>query len=202
MLAGAVLRDAEQSGNAEFQSNVELIRTAANQMETLISDLLDVTRLEAGRLAVHHELVPANELVKGAIAMLKPLAAEKGIEIRTSLAKDAGEVMADESRIHQVLSNLIGNALKFTPPGGRVTVHTRAREDRVEFCVEDTGPGFPADQLPHIFQRYWQSRRTERHGAGLGLPIAKGIITAHGGSIHAESGEGGGTKLYFTLERE
>lgn len=202
MLAGAMLRDAEKSGNSEFHGNLELIRSAANQMETLISDLLDVTRLEAGRLAVHLEPIPANDLVKGAIATLKPLAAEKGIEIRTSLAKDAGEVMADESRIHQVLSNLIGNALKFTPSGGRVTVHTRAREDLVEFCVEDTGPGIPADQLPHIFKRYWQSRRTERHGAGLGLPIAKGIIAAHGGTIHAESEPGGGAKLYFTLARE
>jgi signal transduction histidine kinase len=82
-----------------------------------------------------------------------------------------------------------------------VTVSTKAREDRVEFCVEDNGPGISTEQLPHIFKRYWQSRRTERHGAGLGLPIAKGIIAAHGGTIHAESEIGKGTRLYFTLQR-
>ena len=201
MLAGAVLRDAGHAATEEMRDNLALIRTAANQMETLISDLLDVTRLEAGQLAVHLERAPANALVKSVIATLRPLAAERRIDLRTSLGKNLGDVLADEARIQQVLSNLIGNALKFTPPGGRVTVLTRAREDRLEFCVEDTGPGIPADQLPHIFKRYWQSRRTERHGAGLGLPIAKGIVTAHGGTIHAESEGGRGTRLYFTLAR-
>ena len=201
MLAGAILRDVEGSDNDEFRNNLELIRTAANQMETLISDLLDVTRLEAGRLAVHSQPTDANDLVRTAIATLKPLAAEKNVQLVTSLDPDVGEVMADEARIHQVLSNLIGNALKFTPGSGTVNVSTKAGEDRVEFCVEDNGPGIPAEQLPHIFKRYWQSRRTERHGAGLGLPIAKGIISAHGGTIHAESEAGKGTRLYFTLAR-
>lgn len=201
MLADAILRESDRCGSEEMKNNVELIRTAAGQMDTLISDLLDVTRLEAGKLSVHLERIGANVLVKSAIATLKPIATEKQIKLVTSLAPDAGEVLADEARIHQVLSNLIGNALKFTPAGGTVKVSTKAREDRVEFCVADTGPGIPADQLPHIFKRYWQSRRTERHGAGLGLPIAKGIIAAHEGTIHAESEPGSGTQLYFTLAR-
>ena len=201
MLAGAILRDADGSGTEEFKTNLELIRTASEQMETLISDLLDVTRLEAGRLAVHLEPVEANLLVTDAIATLEPLAEAKQIKLETSLAPDAGEVLADEARINQVLSNLIGNALKFTPAGGTIRVTTKPREDLIEFCVEDTGPGIPAEQLPHIFKRYWQSRRTERHGAGLGLPIAKGIIAAHEGTIRAESEPGNGTRLYFTLAR-
>jgi len=201
MLAGAILRDADGAGTEEFKNNLKLISTAAEQMETLISDLLDVTRLEAGRLSVHPEPVSANALVTTALATLQPLAAEKGIKLVTALDENAGDVVADDARIHQVLSNLIGNALKFTPAGGTVKVSTTPDDGRVEFCVEDTGPGIPADQLPHIFKRYWQSRRTERHGAGLGLPIAKGIVAAHEGTIHAESEPGKGTRLYFTLER-
>jgi signal transduction histidine kinase len=198
MLAGAILRDTTDASE-DVRSNLALIRTASEQMETLISDLLDVTRLEAGRLAVHLEPVESNILVMHAIATLAPIADEKGIDLKIKLDKNAGEVLADADRIQQVLSNLIGNALKFTPAAGLVTVSTRALEDRVEFCVEDNGPGIPEAQLPHIFERYWQSRRTERHGAGLGLPISKGIIAAHHGTIHAESESGVGTKLYFTL---
>jgi len=201
MLAGAMLRDADKSSRADLNNNLGLIRSASEQMETLISDLLDVTKLEAGRLAVHPEPVSADALVKTAISTLKPIADERKIELVATLDEDAGDVIADAARIQQVLSNLIGNALKFTPAGGTVRVSTRAREDRIEFCVEDTGPGIPPEQLPHIFKRYWQSRRTERHGAGLGLPIAKGIIAAHEGTIHAESEPGGGTRLYFTLAR-
>lgn len=200
MLATAILRDA-RSASGDFRSNLELIRAASLQMETLISDLLDVTKLEAGALGVNLEAHDANAIVGDAIGTLMPLAEEKNIALETRLDKKAGAVLADEARIHQVLSNLIGNALKFTPAEGRVTVSTRALEDRVEFCVEDTGPGIPPAQLPHIFKRYWQSRRTERHGAGLGLPIAKGIIAAHHGTIHAESEPGSGTRLYFTLPR-
>ncbi|MDQ6718076.1 MAG: HAMP domain-containing histidine kinase, partial [Gemmatimonadota bacterium] len=201
MLAGAILRDSGSGESDDLRHNLELIRTAAVQMETLISDLLDVTRLEAGRLAVHPEPVAANLLVGKAIETLLPLAEEKGISVETRLDASAGDVLADEPRIHQVLANLIGNAIKFTPSGGCITVSTRVLEDSVEFCVEDTGPGIAADQLPHIFERYWQSRRTERHGAGLGLPIAKGIIEAHNGTIRAESEAGGGARMYFTLGR-
>lgn len=201
MLADAVLRESDRCGSEEMKNNVELIRTAANQMDTLIGDLLDVNRLEAGGMSMHLEPVSANALVESALSTLRPLAAEKHIKIQTSLSADVGDVFADEARIQQVLSNLIGNALKFTDAGGTVNVSTKPREDRVEFCIEDTGSGIPPEQLPHIFKRYWQSRRTERHGAGLGLPIAKGIVTAHGGTIHAESEGANGTRLYFTLPR-
>ena len=201
MLADAILREADRCASEEVKHNVELIRTAANQMDTLISDLLDVNRLEAGSMSVHLEPVSANALVKTALSTLRPLAMEKRIGIQTSLPEEVGDVFADEARIHQVLSNLIGNALKFTPAGGTVKVSTKPREDSVEFCIEDNGPGIPPEQLPHIFKRYWQSRRTERHGAGLGLPIAKGLVAAHSGTIHAESEPEKGTRLYFTLPR-
>lgn len=201
MLASAMLRTDGSGAPPELRDNLDLIRTASIQMETLISDLLDVTRLEAGSLRVHVEPVRANDLVVGAIETLLPLAKEKSIDLLTSLDENAGEVMADEARVHQVLANLVGNSLKFTPEGGRITVTTRAAGEVIEFSVTDTGPGISEEQLPHIFKRYWQSRRTERHGAGLGLPIAKGIVEAHDGSIRAESGPGKGATLTFTLAR-
>jgi PAS domain S-box-containing protein len=200
MLAGAVLQNG--SGDAaDVRKNLELIRTAAQQMETLISDLLDVTRIEAGRLAVNLQPVDPNALVRDSISTLAPLAQEKKIKLVSELDEDATVVAADAHRIQQTLSNLVGNAIKFTPAGGRIRVTTRALPEAVEFSVSDTGPGIPGDQLAHIFERYWQSRRTERHGAGLGLPIAKGIVEAHAGSIRAESEPGKGTTLVFTLPR-
>jgi signal transduction histidine kinase len=99
----------------------------------------------------------------------------------------------------QVLSNLIGNSLKFTPPGGRIAVSATLRDDEVLFAIADTGPGIPHEHLSDIFSPYWQAKRTERLGAGLGLPIAKGIVEAHGGRIWVESEQGNGTQFYFTL---
>jgi PAS domain S-box-containing protein len=200
MLAHALLRGTPEAV-AEVRENLELIGTAAQQMETLISDLLDVTRIEAGRLAVNLQPVDPNALVRDAIRTLAPLAQEKNVEMVIELDEKAVVVLADAHRIQQTLSNLVGNAIKFTPAEGQITVRTRALPEAVEFSVSDTGPGIPDDQLAHIFERYWQSRRTERQGAGLGLPIAKGIVEAHGGSIRAESEPGSGTILVFTLPR-
>ena len=106
---------------------------------------------------------------------------------------------ADHHRVQQVLSNLIGNAMKFTPAGGMVTFRADAQGDHVLFTVADTGPGIPKEHLKDIFNPYWQAKRAERLGAGLGLPIAKGIVESHGGRIWVESEPGKGTKFYFTL---
>jgi PAS domain S-box-containing protein len=201
MLAGAILRDASDSASPELRENLALIRVASEQMEILISDLLDVSRLEAGQLAVHPEPVTANDLVRDALETLLPLAEQKGIRIVIELDPDAGEVFADEPRVHQVLSNLVGNSLKFTATGGTITVTTHRVGTDVRFSVADNGSGISEEQVPHIFERYWQSRRTQRHGAGLGLPIAKGIIEAHHGAIEAESELGAGTRMTFTLAR-
>jgi signal transduction histidine kinase len=102
--------------------------------------------------------------------------------------------------VHQVLSNLVGNAIKFTPAGGRVTLSAElAAEREVRFAVADTGAGIPPEQLPHVFGQFWQGRRTDRRGIGLGLAIAKGIVEAHGGRIWVESQVGVGSNFYFTL---
>ena len=98
----------------------------------------------------------------------------------------------------QVLSNLVGNSLKFTPEGGRITLRTRRDGNIVQFSVADTGSGIAAEQLPHIFKRYWQARKADRQGIGLGLAITKGIVEAHGGVISVES-SAGGTTFTFSI---
>jgi signal transduction histidine kinase len=108
-------------------------------------------------------------------------------------------VAADRHRVQQVLSNLVGNAFKFTPEGGTITVRAEPLERFVRFSVADTGPGIRAEDLSHIFERYWQSMRTATLGTGLGLTIARGIVEAHGGSIWVESTAGVGATFYFTL---
>jgi signal transduction histidine kinase len=108
-------------------------------------------------------------------------------------------VQADAERVFQVLSNLLGNAIKFTPEGGRIEMAAALNRYGCEFFVRDTGPGLTADQAQHVFDRYWQGRVGERGGAGLGLYICRGIVESHGGSIAAASAPGGGALLRFTL---
>jgi signal transduction histidine kinase len=110
-------------------------------------------------------------------------------------------VWADPDRILQVLENLIGNAIKFTPPGGRVILSAEKSADELRVRVGDTGPGIAEHELPHLFDRFWQAQKNDRRGVGLGLAICSAIITAHGGRIWAESRPGGGTLMSFTLPR-
>jgi len=115
------------------------------------------------------------------------------------VATELPEVWADHDRILQVLENLIGNALKFTPSSGRIVVGAGRRHGEVLFWVADTGCGIPPEGLPHVFDRFWQAKKGARHGAGLGLPITRGIIDAHGGRIWIESTLGRGTIVFFTV---
>jgi signal transduction histidine kinase len=169
-------------------------------MSRLIADLLDVTRLEGGkRLPIEPEQVQAAELLEEAKELFRAQATVAQVSMEYHCDKTLPPVHADRHRVLQVLSNLIGNSLKFTPPGGRITVSAKLREDEVLFSIADTGPGIPREHLSDIFSPYWQAKRTERLGAGLGLPIAKGIVEAHGGRIWVESEQGQGTQFYFTL---
>ena len=201
MLAGAVLQPARTDHlPAEVIDQVRVIQSAAQQMDTLIQDLLDMSRAEAGRFAVDARSVPAVGLLHDALRTLGPLAEDKGVTILTTWKEPLPNVRVDPERIAQVVSNVVGNAIKFTPAGGEIRVSAVARDDAVVVSVSDTGPGIPAQHLPHVFDRYWQSSRRNR-GAGLGLPIAKAIIEAHEGRIWAESAEGSGATFYFTLQR-
>ena len=126
-------------------------------------------------------------------------AAAKSLTLGLSAAKDLAAVSADRDRLLQVLSNLIGNAVKFTPEGGTVEVRVEPEEGAVHFSVSDTGPGISPENLPRLFQPFWQAQRGSLDGAGLGLMIARGIVEAHGGAIQAESTPGHGSTFSFTI---
>lgn len=173
------------------------ILRAARTMDRLVQDLLDTHTMDAGQLAVEPEPLPPALLVYEAVESARPLAVKHTLqgEVPSSLP----DVKADRARVLQVFSNLLGNALKFTPAGGRITVGAEVLGDAVCFRVSDSGPGIPAELVPHLFERFWRARRSDRRGAGLGLPIARGLVEAHGGRLWVESEEGAGTTFRFTL---
>jgi signal transduction histidine kinase len=177
----------------------EIVRRAADRMNRMIQDLLDVKRMESGHLTIDAKAESPDILVNDAIEMLRPLASGRSIAMEASVADDLPVVLADAARIQQVLSNLVGNAVKFTPREGRITVAADRHDTEVRFAVIDTGPGIPPEQVPHIFGRFWQARSSDQRGIGLGLAIAKGIVEAHNGRIWVESQVGLGSTFYFTL---
>lgn len=174
------------------------IRTAVAQMERLINDLLEVKRIEAGYLSLEKERASVASLLDEAMDSFGEITAGRDITL-LRLPSDTISVEADRARIQQVFSNLIGNAVKFTPAGGTIEVGANRSGAEVVFVVRDTGRGIPPEHLAHVFDRFWQARRAERHGIGLGLAIVKGIVEAHGGRVWVESELGRGSSFYFTL---
>jgi chemotaxis family two-component system sensor kinase Cph1 len=200
MQAAMFLRSSGVEGDdvsPRVRAGAERIQRAVNRMNSLVHDLLDLAKIEAGRFDLSRQSEEIGELVEEALIILRPLAESKRIQLEVTLT-DQSRVNVDRERIFQVFSNLIGNAIKFTPEGGRIALHTEARDRSMCVTVADTGPGVPSDQVPHVFNRYWQARRGNREGTGLGLYIAKGIVEAHGGRIWVESG-GPGATFRFTL---
>jgi PAS domain S-box-containing protein len=177
----------------------EIVRRAADRMNRMIQDLLEVKRMESGHLSIDVKAESPDDLVNDTIDMLRPLASGSSIEMVASVAENLPSVLADAARIQQVLSNLVGNAVKFTPRQGTITVAADLLDTEVRFAVIDTGPGIPPEQVPHIFGRFWQAKSSDRRGIGLGLAIAKGIVEAHNGRIWVESQVGLGSTFYFTL---
>jgi signal transduction histidine kinase len=178
---------------------VEIVRRAADRMNRMIQDLLEVNRMESGRLTIDAKPESPASLVNDTVEMLRPIATGSSIILEADVGENLLPVVADAARIQQVLSNLVGNAVKFTPRDGRVVVCAEPIDGGVRFSVVDNGPGIPPDQLPHIFGRFWQAMPSDRRGIGLGLAIAKGIVEAHGGMIWVESNVGLGSTFYFTL---
>ncbi|HXM39017.1 MAG TPA: GAF domain-containing sensor histidine kinase [Gemmatimonadales bacterium] len=179
--------------------HVEAIRRSADRMNRLIGDLLDVASIEAGRLFVEPHEEAVRPLIHEALEAGRPQALEKSLRLEERLPQHSPDVVCDRERVLQVLGNLIGNAIKFTPEGGSVTVSADPVGDEVMFAVRDSGVGVPAKQLPHVFDRFWQATPKARLGSGLGLTIAKGVVEALGGRIWAESRAGEGTTFFFTL---
>ncbi len=192
------LLEGPASGEARAK-HVMRVRRALQTIDRLISDLLDVTRLDQSTLPMTRQTLDVGAFARDAFEQLRPLSEERSLEFTLDCAPTVPAVLADRERLLQVISNLVGNATKFTPPGGRVTLGAAADGDAVRFWVDDTGPGIAPDELPRVFDRFWQGKSGGRSGAGLGLAIARGIVVSHGGRIGVDSKLGKGTTFWFTL---
>ncbi|KWT08970.1 ATPase [Pseudomonas syringae pv. avii] len=184
--------------NRNIRRALGTIEKATTRMNSLLEDLLDTAQIEAGRYQLSRLALSVTSLLEEACSLLVMLTTEKNIELNCTSAQGL-VIDADPERIFQVLSNLVGNAIKFTPKGGRINIDAVADGDDVLFRVSDDGIGIPAQHLPYIFQRYWSVKEGNPRGNGLGLYICQGIITAHGGRLWADSSLDSGSVFSFTL---
>jgi signal transduction histidine kinase len=183
---------------ATLRRRLLAVDRAVNRMDGLMGDIVDATRIEHGgmELSIHDE--PLEPLVDEAIESFAAKARDKGVALTSDSAAAGLTIPCDRSRVLQVLCNLLGNSLKFTPPGGEIGVRVSRTDQAVQLEVRDTGPGIRAEDRPQIFERYWTS---DRNGNGLGLFIARSIVTGHGGRIWVETEPGRGARFFFTLPR-
>lgn len=175
----------------------------ADRLQRLVHDLQELSRVEAGAYELNLRPTAPERLVDSVLARLGHQFEEKGVALEIDVQPELSPVRADEDRIGQVLLNLVGNALQYTPSGGRVCLSARGEGDRVRFSVEDTGVGIPPEHLLHLFERFYRvdkSRSRAGGGSGIGLTIARHLVEAHGGEIEAASGgPGRGSTFTFTL---
>jgi signal transduction histidine kinase len=192
------LEDMPADGDT-LRRRLAAIGRAAGRMENLIRDLVDATRIEHGGLHLNIRDERVDSIAQETLDVFAPLANERGLTFEAKVAAGATTVACDRGRVLQVLGNLVGNALRFTPDGGRITLGTEEQDGHVRFEVRDTGPGIPVRDLPHIFEQYWNS---DRKGTGLGLFIAQSLVRAHGGHLEVDTKPGVGARFYFTLPRQ
>jgi signal transduction histidine kinase len=189
-------------GDRSPRRPIETIERVSERMERLICDLLDVSAIECGMLAVDPAPVRPADVLAEAVDAHTAASAELGIGLNVDCEEELPEIAADFQRLLQILGNLLGNAMKFTPRGGHIIVGASRDAGQVLFRVSDTGRGIPADQLPHIFNKSSQRRARPQEGVGLGLAICKAIVDAHGGRIWVDSGVARGTTVRFTMPLE
>ncbi len=197
--AGLLERVAETSREPSVQKSAATIMRSAKRMDRLIGDLLDFALIRAERLTLQRGEIDSTVVVQESLEMFRPVASEKSLRLDEQVDGDL-RIIGDHDRVLQILSNLVGNAIKFTGEGGSIVVRAEASEHEAVFTVADTGEGMAPEVVSSIWERYWQAkRRVDGGGVGLGLSIAKGLVEAHGGRIWAESTLGVGTTVYFTI---
>jgi two-component system phosphate regulon sensor histidine kinase PhoR len=176
------------------------METEVDTLSLMVSELLELSRIESGRVPLKLHAISPCELVNRAVERLYLQADRAGLIIDTDCDPSITPVLADASRLEQVLVNLLHNAIKFTPQGGRIVIKATLEQELIKFSVQDNGSGIPAIDLPRIFERFFKSDRARRGGGtGLGLAISRHLVEAHGGKIWAESIEGQGSTFTFTI---
>jgi PAS domain S-box-containing protein len=184
----------------ERRQQAEIIRRSAERMGRLVENLLDMARLEAGALVVRPAAQGALEILAEVEAYFGPQARDRGVALQVQVGRGVPLVLADPDRVQQALANLVANALKHSPEGGKVVLGAHEHPSGgVALTVRDEGPGIPAEDLPHLFDRFWQASRHDRTGTGLGLAIVRGIAEAHGGSVEVASELGKGALFSLVL---
>lgn len=186
-------------GEDRDRRSLESILRSAQRADRLVEDLLDVAQLQGERLSINAMPVAPGALIAESVEFQRSAARQRELRLDCSIAGGLPDVLADRERIQQVLGNLIGNAIKFTPRGGRIHLAAQLGGDEVVFSVEDDGAGIEADSLHQVFDAFWQAKREGRHGSGLGLAIVKGIVESHGGRVSVKSQPGSGSHFSFTL---
>ncbi|SEQ11874.1 Bacteriophytochrome (light-regulated signal transduction histidine kinase) [Pseudomonas sp. NFACC02] len=181
-----------------LNSAIDTLQRATARMTRLMEDLLDTSTIEAGRYSISPQALEISQLFEDAWSLLTPLALNKFIDLTFS-GEPHLKIMADPERMFQVLSNLVGNAIKFTPKDGLISVTATLEGEFVAVSIVDSGAGIAPDQLPHVFERYWRIREGNPSGTGLGLYISQGIVKAHGGELTASSALGVGSVFRFTV---
>ena len=181
---------------------LQVMLTQTERLSRLIEQLLELSRLESGELPLLREETPLAPLVTQVLSEIEVARSDRGVVVESALPTDLPPVDADRERVHQVLFNLVDNAVRFTPSGGAVTVSAQRHNGSVEIRVADTGVGIPPEHLPRLFERFYRAdpaRSREDGGTGIGLAIARSVVEAHGGHIRAESELGEGSVFTFDL---
>jgi len=198
-----LLQDAQNPPlGPDEQEYVTHIIDACRRMESMLEELLDYARLEVGRIKLHIEPVDPHALLDETFMFFRPLAEQKHLKLNAEVPETLPEALVDPDRLRQILNNLISNAIKYTPPGGSITVRACLQDDCVVFEVQDTGYGLSDEDKQHLFEKFYRSSRPEiqrEQGSGIGLALIKGVIEAHGGHIEVVSKVGKGSLFLFTL---
>ncbi len=181
---------------------LQVMLAQSERLGRLVDQLLELSRIESGDVLLQRERLALHPLVSQVLSEIQVARADREVRLRDEVPEDLPPVFADRERVHQVLFNLLDNAVRFTPAGGRVTVRAAAHNGSVDVAVADTGPGIPAEHLPRLFERFYRvdpARSREDGGTGIGLAIARSVVEAHGGRIWAESEPGRGSTFTFEL---